>query len=56
MLASKFLSRKFWLTVLVIGVASWARSKGYVDGAQFVTLVLGSYGGYAWVNLQQSKS
>lgn len=52
---SKYLSRKLWLSVVVIGVACWARSKGYVDSFQFVTLVLGAYGGYTVANLQQSK-
>jgi hypothetical protein len=53
---NKFLSRKFGLALLVVGVACWARAYQHVDGSQFVTLVLGAYGGYAWVNYQQSKS
>lgn len=50
---NKFMSRKLWLSVLVIGVACWAVSKSYVDGPQFVTLLLASLGAYTYANLKQ---
>ena len=48
----RFLSRKLWLSILVIGVAYAARVHSYVDGPQFVTLVLAAYGGYTWANIK----
>ena len=54
-MVNKYLSRKLWLSVLVIAVASWARSQDYVDGPQFVTLVMGAFGGYTWANVQDGK-
>lgn len=53
-LQRRFASRKLWLSVLVIGVACWARDSLYVDGPQFVTLVLGAFGGYTWANVKQA--
>ena len=49
---NRFLSRKLWLSILVIGVASWAIDQGHIDGPQFVTLVLGAFGGYTWANVK----
>lgn len=51
-MTQRFLSRKLWLSILVIGVAYAARVNGYVDGPQFVTLVLAAYGGYTWANIK----
>jgi len=55
MMVSNYLSRKLWLSLLVMAIAAWARSKNYVDGPQFVSLVIAAYGGYTWANVYQKS-